>query len=254
MIIVRHGEIFTKSEPVRKEFVRILAGNIREALPRASVRAERWRIFVESENESRDARVLQRVFGVVSVSIAEKVPCDLNSIKKVCLKIIPRKAKSFGVKTQRITKEFPLTSQEISAEIGSFIIEKKKLKVDLSNPDFWIRIEVYKNNAFIFSESLEGPGGLPVGSARGFIECDYESDEDALAAWMMLKRGACVTPDKRLASWSYGNSAGIPLARVAGITSISRFCKAQKESRLPLFAPLIGLSVKEKRFLAGKVF
>jgi thiamine biosynthesis protein ThiI len=239
---------------VRKEFIRALTRNIREALPDATVRDERWRIFVESDNEERDVRVLQRVFGIVSISVAEKIVCDFDLIKKTALRLTPKKIKSFGVKTQRITKDFHMTSQEISASVGEFILSKRKLKVDLTKPDFWVRIELYGNSAYVISETFEGPGGLPVGSARGFIECDYESDNDVLAAWMMLKRGACVTPTKKLAKWSYGNVESAPLAKVTGVTDVGDFCELQKSLRLPLFSPLVGLSDGEAASLLKKVF
>jgi adenylyl- and sulfurtransferase ThiI len=67
MIIIRHGEIFTKSEPVRKEFIRALTRNVRIALPEASVRAERWRIFVDSKNEKREFRGLLEAMGTLKL-------------------------------------------------------------------------------------------------------------------------------------------------------------------------------------------
>lgn len=254
MLIIRHGEIFTKSEPVRKRFISILYSNIRKALPDAKVILKRWRIFVDVDDEKDSLKILQRIFGIVSISRAVTLKTDIDEICKLAVKLIPKNTKTFGVKTQRITKELPMNSQQISAYIGSYIVDKKKLKVNLTNPDCWIHVEIYGEDSFVFTEVFPGTGGLPVGSAGGFIDCKYKNENDFVSAWMMLKRGAFVPFHKKLQKWMYGNKTDIePIAVVSGVVDADDFAKVQSTSKLPVFSPLIGFDEKEISDIKKKV-
>ena len=246
MLVIRHGEIFTKSEPVRKQFARLLFDNIKTALPDSKVSLKRWRIYVESSHEDKDVEVLQHVFGIVSISKAVKTEATLESIQETALSVVPD-VKTFGVHSQRISKEFPMNSQELSGEVGYYILQNKKgLKVNLTNPDFWVNIELYDKVAYVVSKTFDGPGGLPVGSARGTVLCDYANENDSIAALMMLKRGANVTKHASIVGWDFGNRPEeIYLAKVTGTSDVEEFIKAQSESDIPVFSPLIGFSEKE---------
>lgn len=255
MILVRHGEIFTKSEPVRKRFVIRLAKNIQEALPYDRIETRRWRIFVHPKNEKKSLDVLSRVFGIVSFSTAESCEINLESMKKL-VNLSKFKSKKFAVKTQRLEKEGPLSSNEINNEIGDFIRKNAKAKVNLDNPQITLGIEIYEGKAFIFTETFQGPGGLPLGTADGIVQCDFKTDNDVIAAWMIMKRGAVVVPiHKKLKRWAYGASEkGEVLARVSGVTDPKEFVKLQEREKLPVFVPLIGLSDKEIKELKRKIF
>jgi thiamine biosynthesis protein ThiI len=65
-------------------------------------------------------------------------------------------------------------------------------KVDLSNPDLTIYIEVLPDEAFIYFEKIQGPGGLPVG-VSGTVICLLSGGIDSpVAAYRMMKRGCRV--------------------------------------------------------------
>ena len=247
MLIARHGEIYTKSEFVRKQFIKRLVDNLRLALPGIKVEAKRWRVLIYDDSHETIGKV-KHVFGVVSFSKAIETKPELKEIKKVVEGLLPLNAESFAIDTQRLDKNFPLISQEVNEKIGELVLEKQpELKVNLKNPDVRIGVEIGRDSAFVFTENFKGVGGLPLGSAGGRISCDYENNLDVLAAWMMMKRGVIVTPlHEKLKSWSYGYTQGKTLnAKVVGITSVEEFVEKQKQAKEVLFAPLIGLNEKE---------
>ncbi len=253
VVVVRHGEIFTKSEAVRKRFVDLLAGNIRKALPKHSLKVKRWRILVYGDEELAAER-LRKVFGVKNFSRAVECKADLNEAKKAI--DLSRVESPFRVSAQRITKDFPMTSQEIEKNIGSFIVKETGASVDLKNPKTVVFVEVYDDKAFVFFEKEEGPGGLPLGSAGGVLKAEYVNDFDVLAAWMMMKRGALVKPvHEKLREWSnasvdFNNIMG----EVTGTLNAEEFVVMQGKRELPLFAPLIGFSEEEARNFYKRVF
>ena len=257
MIIIRHGEIFTKSDPVRKEFISKLVKNIQEALPNAKIIRKKWRIYVDSDSDE-DVKVLQRVFGIVSLSKSIVTDADIEKIKEVVAKeVVPKvkEAKTFGVNAKRITKSFPLTSQEIGQEVGGFIHDQTNTKVQLKNPEVQVNIEIYEDKAFIFYDFVLGPGGLPLGTVQGLVTSNFENDNDLIAAWMLMKRGAIVVPfQEKLKHWSYGfKDKGEILAKVTGITDVDSFNKYQKSTDLPVFSPLIGFTEEELENLKKRV-
>ena len=80
VVMVRYGELFLKSDPVKYHFIGILLRNIRKALEAAghSCRFEspRGRIFVYGEKPEEIAGIIARVFGVVDVSVCTRVAAD----------------------------------------------------------------------------------------------------------------------------------------------------------------------------------
>ena len=87
----------------------------------------------------------------------------------------------------------PKTSPEISADIGGLILEKygDRLSVDVKNPDKFITIEL-RDKAYIYSETIKGEGGLPIGTA-GKAMCLLSGGIDSpVAAYMMARRGVKV--------------------------------------------------------------
>ncbi|AEC52805.1 thiamine biosynthesis protein ThiI [Pyrococcus sp. NA2] len=204
-VIVRYGEIGTKSRQTRAWFERILVNNIREALIDEEVNykevfSKHGRVIVRTNSAERAAFVLARVFGIVSLSPAMEVDASLEKINKVALTIFRRKAREIGkerpkfrVSARRITKEFPLNSLEIQAKVGEFILSNEECEVDLRNYDIEIGIEIMEGRAYIYTEKIRGWGGLPIGTQGKMI--GILTDElSALAIFLMMKRGVEVIP------------------------------------------------------------
>jgi thiamine biosynthesis protein ThiI len=240
MITVRHGEIYTKSPPVRRQFIEKLAQNIRVALPDAKIVKKRWRILVYAKDEKKALDKLGQVFGVVSFSTCIETDAEMASIKKAVEKFLPKiKGRTFAVRAQRLTKEL-MESQRINEVIGDFVRKKAKAKVDLSSPQVTLGIEIYDGRAYIFIDKHAGAGGLPLGTAGKMLL--IKSKNSGLAAWMIRKRGIEVDVKTKH-----------PLGAVTGEADVSKFLKLKKKHKVPIYAPLIGLNKKEIDELKKKV-
>lgn len=186
MFLVRYGEIFLKSEPVRKRFASQLVSNIRAKLPGAKIHAEYDRIIVQPKSEKEAASALKKTFGIVSFSPALMCNSKIDEIEKAALKLKPKTNQSFAVRANRAWKAFPLTSKQIEQKIGSLIQKNVDAPVNLTKPSHTIHIDVRHRHSFIFSKIIPGPGGLPVGTA-GKIFC--KPPNLVASAFLLAKRG-----------------------------------------------------------------
>ena len=89
-VLIRYGELSTKGKN-RKDFIRKLEKNIRFALrdyKDLTYRRTHDRIYIKlNEEDPEEIRTkLQRVFGISSFSFTEKVPADMEEMKKACLR------------------------------------------------------------------------------------------------------------------------------------------------------------------------
>jgi len=198
-VIVRYGELALKSRPVRRHFEQRLISSINLALRGLEyvVKRERGRIFVDTKYPAQVAKRLSRVPGIVSVSLATKAKADINEICKVALRVAKKvltPSTSFAVRTSRVGRQM-FSSRDVNVEVGSAILSKfKDVHVDLSNPDREIFIEVRERDAYVFTETVEGVGGLPAGTQGSVVALFSGSRNDIVAAYLMIKRGSTVFP------------------------------------------------------------
>ena len=195
--IVRYGEIALKGGN-RSVFEKQLKDNLKAMLEKDGVKFNgikkiSGRIVIDS-NDARAAQTAARVFGVTSSSPAVKIKNDLNEMKEKALEEFnKKKPSSFRITANRLEKASKETSQELNNLIGQFVKDKTGCKVDLKNPELDIGFDLTKEIAYMFTDRIEGFGGLPVG-ASGKIVCLLSGGIDSpVAAWLMLKRGCDVT-------------------------------------------------------------
>jgi tRNA uracil 4-sulfurtransferase len=199
LILVRYSEVGLKSRTVRSRFERVLMDNMISALAREGIEAlvncDQGRIYVRTDKARIDGaiKVLQRVFGIASVSPVIETSSDMESIKATAVsysKEVLADNSTFKIKSRRVgTHQY--TSMDIAVQAGEAVLyanQDRGVKVDIRTPDKEIYIEVRENQTFIYSEYCDGPGGLPMGS-QGKVLIVLEKDTDALAAWLVMKRG-----------------------------------------------------------------
>jgi thiamine biosynthesis protein ThiI len=160
-----------------------------------AIRRERGRIFIDTKSPAQIAKRLSKVPGIVSVSLATKVEADMNEICGTALKVAKKvlaPGASFAVRTSRVGKH-AFSSGDVNVKVGSAILSKvEDVRVDLSNPDHKISIEVRGSDAYVFTETVEGIGGLPVGTQGGVVALFSGGRNDIAAAYLMIKRGSTV--------------------------------------------------------------
>lgn len=99
---------------------------------------------------------------------------------------------TFAVDARRSATDFPVSSMEMDAEVGSRLVKRFGLKVDLGSPDITVGIEVVQGAAYVFARRLPGPGGLPVGMSGKVVALLSAGLDSPVAAWRILRRGAVV--------------------------------------------------------------
>ena len=201
-IIVRYGEISLKGMN-KGYFEDQLVKAIKNALWRLGsfpiVKKDQL-IFVEL-GEADPGPVLERViqvFGVVSASIAAVTAPDMDSIFRTAFETVTEyrkkhRAQSFKVLTRRSEKRFPLTSPEISARVGEYLLTHiPELTVDVHQPDITVHVDVRQQSAYIYLEKIPGFGGMPYGTnGKGLLLLSGGIDSP-VAGWSMAKRGVAI--------------------------------------------------------------
>lgn len=123
------------------------------------------------------------------------MPTLIGTALKVADSTIKRGG-SFAVRCNRVGTH-PYSSVDICREVGRQILENLKhhdIHVDLTNPQTKLEIEVWDREAYVYTETLPGPGGFPVGS-QGKVVCLLSGGIDSpVACWLTMKRGCPMVP------------------------------------------------------------
>ncbi|MBX6350273.1 MAG: tRNA 4-thiouridine(8) synthase ThiI [Clostridia bacterium] len=207
VLLVRYGEVALKGQN-RRAFEDALVGSLKERARRAgldvAVLRSPGRLFLvppasaPGPGEAEDGRmerllsVASRVFGVVSLSPAVEAPLEWDAIVEAALQVArpvrARGAPTFKVEARRANKGFPLTSPEIARELGRALASGLDWPVDVARPAATVEVEV-REKAYVFAETIPGPGGLPAGTAgRGVLLLSGGIDSP-VAGWLVAKRG-----------------------------------------------------------------
>ncbi len=139
----------------------------------------------------------KKVFGIASLALCVQCEKDMAQMCQTAAQFLGdrlREVKTFKVEAKRADKRFPLTSPQISAEMGGYLLEKfPHLKVDVHNPDLIVMAEVRDRKACIHEASQKGAGGLPVGAnGKGMLLISGGIDSP-VAGYMMAKRGVSLS-------------------------------------------------------------
>ncbi len=199
-VLVHYHELALKGRN-RKHFEFRLAHHLRGALkPFTPVQVEalQGRIRISFSDESAWPLVqkqLHRVFGIVNFSMTRAVPLsfdqpDFTPLKEAIGSHIPIKSfDSFRVTVKRADKRIPQTSMEVERDLGAFLVEHTRKRVNLTRPDLTVFVELVPPLAYFSFTRESGPGGLPTGTG-GKIVCLLSGGIDSpVAAYRMMKRG-----------------------------------------------------------------
>ena len=203
IILIKNGELALKGLN-RSTFEDILIKNIRRRLKPLGdfeYRKEQSTVSVVPVDDSVDMdevnERIARVFGIACYSRALQVEKNMEEILKYAPEYLAeqlKNAKTFKVEGKRSDKKFPLTSPQMSAEVGGAVLEKfPHLKVDVKNPDVLITIEIRDKYAFIRGNQTKGAGGMPTGTAGKSAILISGGIDSPVAAYMMAKRGLTLT-------------------------------------------------------------
>lgn len=255
VIVVKYGEIFLKSYPVRRRHERQLKENVKYAFKKAKLGAtvsrERLRLVITlpKSKVEKACSILGRTFGISYFFVCEPAKSssvkDIQAFARKKYKDWVPKGSTFAVRAKRSgAQEEKYTSMELGKIVGDVVSRK----VDLTNPDVEIFLEVKDRDAFFYTRKMRGPGGLPVGSS-GLVVCLLSGGIDsAVAAWLMLKRG-CRLAALYADTGSYAGENAKSKKRVEKILAILQSWSVGQEIKLYSFNQSRNLDVYFKKKL-----
>lgn len=199
IILIKDGELALKGLN-RRNFEDKMISNIRRRLKPlgdTKITTSQSTIYIEPQSEDFDfekaLRNMQLVFGVAAFSracVCEKTVEDILEKAPVYLADTMRGIKTFKVEAKRSDKSFPLTSPEISREVGAALLKRfNHLRVDVHNPDLIVTVEIRDFAAYIRGAQIKGAGGLPVGTSGRAAVLISGGIDSPVAAYTMAKRG-----------------------------------------------------------------
>jgi len=207
VVVVRHGEIGTKSEHVGAKMERRLRENLAAVLADRGVDAEieqrRFRLRLHTDEPEAATAAAADTFGVVSASPAVRVE---PTIEAVCEALTAAAREgydsgSFAVSARRagVESAHPFSSTDIEREGGSAVWDAAEEtgvepEVDLDDPDTEFFVDCREDDALVFLEKRAGPGGLPLGTQDPVVALMSGGIDSPVAAWELMKRGAPVIP------------------------------------------------------------
>ncbi len=198
--LIKYAEIGVKGKN-KYIFEDALVKQIGIALDRVDgefrVHKEDGRIYVDTLSEYDFDEVvgaLQCVFGIVG--ICPLVQIEDNGFEDLCQKVIQYvdevyedKNITFKVNARRARKNYPLESMEINRRLGEVLLNQfEEMKVDVHKPKLMLNIEIRKH-INIYSETIKGPGGMPIGTAGKAMLLLSGGIDSPVAGYMISKRG-----------------------------------------------------------------
>ena len=207
IILCRIGEIVLKGLN-RSVFERKLYNNMKERLEDLGKPAIKWsqsRFYVTPYDEAafdygRAVERINSIFGIVSTSVAAVTSSDFESIRELAKQVVSEKLADFPgdcpvkfkVETRRGNKNFPMSSPEISCELGGVLLDDfSRLTVDVNEPDFILYCEV-REESYLYTDIIKARGGMPVGSNGKACLLLSGGIDSPVAGYMVAKRGVSI--------------------------------------------------------------
>ena len=193
-IMVRFGELSTKGKN-KKDFIRVLAKNIKNALSDFSsleyiVQFDHIYIKLNNENHDEVIKVLQDISGIHALSLVLKTNDDIENLKNVTLELIQKEeGQTFKVKAKRADKSYPIISEDIIRHVAEVILANTNLKVDVHNPDILLSIEIRQEGAYVFCKTYPAAGGYPLGVGGKIMHMLSGGIDSPVAAYLLMRRG-----------------------------------------------------------------
>ena len=169
------------------------------------VKKEQGRIYVfcpEQYDYDETVEALQHVFGIVGICPVviyedqgfEQMAKDVVSYMKNCH---PNYDGSFKVYTRRAKKSYPITSMEVSAELGGRILDEiPDASVDVHEPDLTLSVEI-RDKIYVYSQTIKGAGGMPIGTNGKAMLLLSGGIDSPVAGYMIAKRGVKIDADRK---------------------------------------------------------
>ncbi|MBV7387666.1 tRNA 4-thiouridine(8) synthase ThiI [Pasteurellaceae bacterium TAE3-ERU1] len=201
-IIKLFPEVMVKSDSVRKRFIKILTGNIRNILSKQDdtvAVVHHWDyIEVRSKDASkRDLLLdfLQRTPGIHHILEVEGIPfASMHDIFEYTLKHTREQLenRTFCVRVKRKGKH-AFSSLDLERYVGGGLNQHiDTAKVRLKNPDVTVNITIEDDQMLLVKNRFEGIGGYPVGTQEDVLSLISGGFDSGVSSYMFIRRGSKV--------------------------------------------------------------
>ena len=199
IFLLKLGEIVLKGAN-KRQFESKLRQNIRRRMKpygNFDVYIMQSTVYIEPMDEQADVDgawdACQSIFGLVSLCRCRPCEKDLDSIFETVESYLGDEldcAASFKVESKRSDKQFPLSSIQISQEIGGRLADAHpNVPVDVHHPAYTVYVEVRDLAAYVHGPARSGAGGLPTGVGGRSMVLLSGGIDSPVAAYMIAKRG-----------------------------------------------------------------
>ena len=203
--IVRMAEIQLKSRPVRRHMRVVLERQLKAQaqLRGVELSLQPWHglllAHAPADTEPEAATdAFRHTFGIVAVDPAEQVEANPESVADALEKRgFPEvEGSTFAIRCRRHGPKGEWGSQQFASELGAAVQKRAPhLGVNLSEPDWEVRVALMPDYASLLGERIVGPGGLPTG-VQGNVSARLVDERDLLASWMVMRRGCRIILDE----------------------------------------------------------
>ena len=191
-----------KSDSLRKRFIKILTGNIRNVLNKHddTLAVVRHWDYIEvrsklTENRPLLIELLQRIPGIHHfLEVDEKPFTDLHDIFEQTLQDVGSQLenKTFCVRVKRKGKH-NFSSIEAERYIGGGLNQHiATAKVKLTNPDVTVRVEIENDKMMLVKARHTGIGGYPIGTQEDVLSLISGGFDSGVSSYMLIRRGSRV--------------------------------------------------------------
>ena len=196
-ILIRYGELSTKGRN-KKVFTQKLASNIKKALvdfPQVKVIPDYDFMYLDLHEAPEEAVIekVKPIFGIQSISPVYIVEKDMEVAKKVVLDLLSQEdleGKTFKIMTRRSDHTFEMDTNQINLFLGDAVLEAfPDIKVQLKQPDITVRIDVRREHLMVSLKTIQGAGGLPVGTSGRVMLMLSGGIDSPVAGYLAMKRG-----------------------------------------------------------------
>ncbi|GAA6825898.1 tRNA 4-thiouridine(8) synthase ThiI [Staphylococcus sp. 18_1_E_LY] len=199
-LLVRYGELTLKGAN-RKMFVNQLRTNVQKALKSfdgIKIKANRDRMYIELEETAEIDAIIERlskIFGIYSISPVMKLEKTVEAVEQQASAFAKDYASgdTFKIDVKRADKNFPYDTYELQRQVGGAVLNNNEhISVNVKQPDHEIKVEVRIDAIYIYDQTIEGAGGLPVGTGGKTLLMLSGGIDSPVAGMEVMRRGVTI--------------------------------------------------------------
>lgn len=203
VLVLHYHEIWLKGGN-KNYFLSRLVAAVKRSLADLPVQSlhfvsDRLLLAVEEAHVSAVLERLRRVFGIAYIAVAREVSGDLAELgAAACQMMTEKNPQNFAVRAKLADQDYGMNSMELERALGRVILDHLRthgsnVQVKLNDPQVTCWVEVIPGKALLYTDRVEGPGGLPAATGGRLVTLLSGGFDSAVAAYKMMRRGAHVT-------------------------------------------------------------